>query len=59
MVAGAPVSAVGAPNGRWLRLTVKVGRDHTADLQRLPRHPDFAEGPWGSFTPTRRIRRLC
>src|SRR6185369_12983067 len=30
-----PFSLSAAPNGRWLRLTVKVVGDHTSDLARL------------------------
>ena len=49
-----PFSLSEAPNGRWLRLTVKIVGDHTYDLARLP--PGirvFAEGPSGVFTAAR------
>lgn len=50
-----PFSLSAAPNGRWLRLTVKVVGDHTADLRRLrPGVRIFAEGPWGIFTAEQR-----
>jgi predicted ferric reductase len=50
-----PFSLSAAPNGRWLRLTVKVAGDHTADLQRLQTGVRvFAEGPWGIFTAEQR-----
>jgi predicted ferric reductase len=52
-----PFSLSAAPNGRWLRLTVKVAGDHTADLQRLRAGVRiFAEGPWGIFTAEQRRR---
>ena len=50
-----PFSLSAAPNGRWLRLTVKVAGDHTSDLQNLrPGARIFAEGPWGIFTAAQR-----
>jgi predicted ferric reductase len=50
-----PFSLSAAPNGRWLRLTVKVVGDHTSDLAHLrPGVRIFAEGPWGIFTAERR-----
>ena len=50
-----PFSLSAAPNGRWLRLTVKVAGDHTSDLQNLrPGVRIFAEGPWGIFTAEQR-----
>lgn len=50
-----PFSLSAAPNEEWLRLTVKVVGDHTADLQRLvPGDRVFAEGPSGAFTADRR-----
>jgi Flavodoxin reductases (ferredoxin-NADPH reductases) family 1 len=52
-----PFSLSAAPNGRWLRLTVKVVGDHTEDLQHLePGVWVFAEGPSGLFTAARRKR---
>ncbi len=53
-----PFSLSAAPNAEWLRLTVKVVGDHTADLQFLRRGVRvFAEGPSGVFTAQRRKRR--
>ena len=50
-----PFSLSAAPNGRWLRLTVKVVGDHTADLRHMrPGVRIFAEGPWGIFTADQR-----
>jgi predicted ferric reductase len=55
-----PFSLSAAPNGRWLRLTVKVVGDHTADLRRLrPGTRVWAEGPSGVFTSDRRVRPLA
>ncbi|HEX6498871.1 MAG TPA: ferric reductase-like transmembrane domain-containing protein [Micromonosporaceae bacterium] len=52
-----PFSLSAAPNGSWLRLTVKVVGDHTDDLRRLrPGVRVFAEGPSGVFTADRRRR---
>jgi predicted ferric reductase len=52
-----PFSLSAAPNGQWLRLTVKVVGDHTADLLYLrPGVRVFAEGPSGVFTADRRIQ---
>ena len=52
-----PFSLSAAPNGRWLRLTVKVVGNHTADLAHLkPGVRIFAEGPWGVFTAEHRRR---
>jgi predicted ferric reductase len=49
-----PFSLSAAPNGQWLRLTVKVVGDHTRDLARLePGVRVFAEGPSGVFTAER------
>ena len=51
-----PFSLSAAPNGRWLRLTVKTVGSHTAALRDL--RPDtriYVEGPWGDFTAARRI----
>jgi len=50
-----PFSLSAAPNGRWLRLTIKVVGKHTSDLRRLrPGVAVFAEGPWGIFTADQR-----
>jgi predicted ferric reductase len=52
-----PFSLSAAPNGQFLRLTVKVVGDHTRALQHLrPGVRAFAEGPSGAFTADRRIR---
>jgi predicted ferric reductase len=52
-----PFSLSAAPNGQWLRLTVKVVGDHTARLRYLrPGVRVFAEGPSGVFTADRRVR---
>ncbi len=52
-----PFSLSAAPNGRWLRLTVKIVGGHTADLARLrPGVRVLAEGPSGVFTTERRLR---
>jgi predicted ferric reductase len=53
-----PFSVSAAPNGRWLRITVKSQGDHTTGLQRLrPGVKVIAEGPYGTFTRRRRTRR--
>ncbi|HZQ76087.1 MAG TPA: ferredoxin reductase family protein [Acidimicrobiia bacterium] len=53
-----PFSLSAAPNGRYLRITVKASGDHTAELQRLrPGVRVLAEGPFGAFTADRRTRR--
>jgi predicted ferric reductase len=50
-----PFSLSAAPNGRWLRLTVKVVGTHTSDLARMRTGVRvFAEGPWGIFTAEQR-----
>jgi predicted ferric reductase len=50
-----PFSLSAAPNGRWLRLTIKVVGKHTSDLRTLrPGVAIFAEGPWGIFTADQR-----
>jgi ferredoxin-NADP reductase len=52
-----PFSLSAAPNGRWLRLTIKVVGNHTADLRELrPGIPVIIEGPWGIFTAEQRRR---
>jgi predicted ferric reductase len=53
-----PFSLSAAPNGRWLRLTVKAVGDHTEQLRWLePGVRVFAEGPSGVFTADRRTRQ--
>lgn len=50
-----PFSLSAAPNGKWLRLTIKAVGDHTDQLQWLdPGVRIFAEGPAGIFTADRR-----
>ena len=52
-----PFSFSAAPNGEYLRLTVKDSGDWSGRLQFL--HPGtrvFAEGPYGTFTGERRLR---
>jgi predicted ferric reductase len=52
-----PFSLSAAPNGRWLRVTVKAVGTHTYQLKHLrPGVPIFVEGPWGDFTAARRVR---
>jgi predicted ferric reductase len=52
-----PFSLSAAPNGRFLRLTVKIVGGHTADLARLrPGVRVLIEGPSGVFTAARRVR---
>ena len=53
-----PFSLSAAPNPQWLRIMVKEAGDFTAYLQSVPKGTRvFAEGPYGSFTETRRRRR--
>ncbi len=50
-----PFSLSAAPNGRYLRLTVKVVGDHTTWLRGVtPGTPVIAEGPHGVLTSLRR-----
>src|SRR6185295_20242921 len=50
-----PFSLSAAPNGQWLRLTIKEVGDHTEALRWLrPGVPVIAEGPSGAFTVDRR-----
>ncbi|MCL2394759.1 MAG: ferredoxin reductase family protein, partial [Acidimicrobiaceae bacterium] len=50
-----PFSLSAAPNGRFLRLTVKALGDHSRDLSRLlPGTRVIGEGPYGAFTARRR-----
>ena len=52
-----PFSLSAAPNGEWLRLTVKRVGDHTSRLARVrPGTRVFAEGPAGAFTAHRRVK---
>jgi predicted ferric reductase len=53
-----PFSLSAAPNGQYLRLTIKELGDWTSRLQFI--HPGtrvFAEGPYGTFTGERRTRQ--
>jgi len=55
---GHPFSLSSAPNGEWLRITVKALGDGTRALQRLPLGtPVIVEGPYGVMTGARRTRR--
>lgn len=52
-----PFSISAAPNGRWLRLTVKERGDDTRWLQGITvGTPVLAEGPYGAFTGALRTR---
>ncbi|HZM84278.1 MAG TPA: ferric reductase-like transmembrane domain-containing protein [Candidatus Limnocylindrales bacterium] len=52
-----PFSLSAAPNGEWLRLTVKMVGDHTRGLAHLREGARiFAEGPSGVFTADRSVR---
>jgi predicted ferric reductase len=54
---GHPFSISAAPNGAWLRLTVKEIGDWSVRLQRLPIGTRvFIEGPYGALTGARRTR---
>lgn len=53
-----PFSVSAAPNGKWLRLTVKDRGDDTRWLQGVvPGTRVLAEGPYGAFTAALRTRR--
>jgi predicted ferric reductase len=55
---GHPFSLSSAPNGEWLRITVKALGDDTRGLQRLmPGTRVWVEGPYGVLTGARRKRR--
>jgi predicted ferric reductase len=55
---GHPFSLSSAPNGEWLRITVKALGDDTRALQRLaPGTRVVLEGPYGVLTGARRTRR--
>jgi predicted ferric reductase len=52
-----PFSISAAPNGQYLRFTVKTAGDWTDAIQRLrPGTRVLAEGPYGAFTGARRTR---
>ena len=52
-----PFSLSAAPNGEWLRLTVKMVGDHTRGLRHLREGARvLAEGPSGVFTAARSVR---
>ena len=53
-----PFSLSAAPNGRWLRITVKALGDDTRALGSIPVGTRvFVEGPYGTMTLARRSRR--
>ncbi len=53
-----PFSLSAAPNGQWLRLTIKDLGDYTRQLQGLRIGTRvFAEGPYGALTGARRHRQ--
>jgi ferredoxin-NADP reductase len=53
-----PYSLSAAPRPNMLRITVKIAGTHSAALLALkPGTPVLAEGPYGSFTASRRTRR--
>jgi predicted ferric reductase len=53
-----PYSLSATPDGRMLRITVKISGRHSAALAALrPGTAVLAEGPYGSFTALRRRRR--
>jgi predicted ferric reductase len=55
---GHPFSLSAAPNGRWLRITIKALGDGTRRMQRLPIGTRvWIEGPYGVLTGARRSRR--
>ncbi len=55
---GHPFSISAAPNGRWLRLTVKDLGDDTTSMARLAIGTRvYLEGPYGLLTGARRKRR--
>jgi ferredoxin-NADP reductase len=52
-----PFSISSAPNGEWLRITVKALGDWSTELQRVAIGTRvFIEGPYGAFTGARRTR---
>ena len=55
---GHPFSLSSAPNGLWLRITVKAMGDDSTRLQRIQVGTKaFLEGPYGVLTGARRTRR--
>ncbi|MGH2512495.1 MAG: ferredoxin reductase family protein [Candidatus Limnocylindrales bacterium] len=55
---GHPYSISAAPNGRWLRLTVKdLGEDSTSLASLAIGTRVYLEGPYGLLTGARRLRR--
>jgi predicted ferric reductase len=53
-----PFSISSAPNGRWLRITIKDLGDWSKELQRIGVGTRiFVEGPYGVLTGARRTRR--
>ncbi len=53
-----PFSISSAPNGRWLRVTIKDLGDWSGELQRIGVGTRiFVEGPYGVLTGARRTRR--
>ncbi len=53
-----PFSLSAAPNGRWLRITVKECGEDTRSLRQLKAGTRvFAEGPYGAFTDAARSHR--
>ena len=55
---GHPYSLSSAPNGSWLRITVKALGDDSSRMQRIPVGTAvFVEGPYGVMTGARRSRR--
>jgi predicted ferric reductase len=54
---GHPYSLSSAPNGSWLRITVKATGDDSARISRVPIGTRvFVEGPYGILTGLRRTR---
>ena len=54
---GHPFSLSSAPNGQWLRITIKALGDDSARLARVPVGTGvFVEGPYGILTGARRTR---
>ena len=52
-----PFSISAAPNGKYLRFTIKELGDYTKTLQRMPvGTPVFLEGPYGALTGAARTR---
>jgi predicted ferric reductase len=55
---GHPFSISSAPNGRWLRITIKELGDWSTALRRIPVGTRvFVEGPYGVLTGARRTKR--